>query len=254
MPPELAALGPPRSVHRPGFVGSFSGVARLAVFVLGLLLFFAPVAANIAVHHGQLAPAVHKVLLMVGPLTGLICLAITVWPRSPYTYRVHDDALIVYDRKTLRIIYWDQIQSLNPEISLFRDLALVTCDGHRVPITNVRGYHQLKDTLFLRVRQHLLPQMVAQANAGRMVEFGPLGVSIEALTYKGRTIPWDDVTRLVILTGSGYRHLTVYRGGLLSFSPSIMLNLNLVPNHLMLLELLKQIAPPTLLVPADPRW
>jgi uncharacterized protein DUF6585 len=166
-------------------------------------------------------------------------------------YHVYEDALVVCDRKTMRIVPWDQIQALLPEIPLFRDLTVVTRDGQQLPIKSVRGYHQLGDTLFLRLLDHLLPLMVRRANAGRMVEFGPLGVSIDALRYKGKTVSWDDVTRLVIVIGSGFRHLTVYRRGLLSFWPYIQLNLNLVPNDLMLVELLKRIAPPALLVRRD---
>jgi len=251
---QLAELGPPLSVHAPGPIASMSGFERLATLALGLVLFFAPVAANIAVHKGQFPPSAHKVLLLVGPLTGLICLVIAFWPRSAYTYRVHDDALVIYDRKNIRIIPWDQIQALNPVLSLFRAHMLETSDGQQLPIKNVRGIHQLFDAVFVRVRDHLLPLMFTRACAGRMVEFGPLAVSSDALRYKGHTIPWDDVTSLVIVNGSGYRHLTVSRRGLLSFWPCVRLNLNLVPNDLLLIELLKRIAPPRLLVAANARW
>jgi hypothetical protein len=93
--------------------------------------------------------------------------------------------------------------------------------------------------------------MITRANAGRMVEFGPLGVSIDALRYKGQTVPWDEVAELMILTGSGFRKLMVYRRGGLGLWPFIQLNLNTPPNDLLLL---KQIAPPRLLVAGQARW
>jgi len=83
------------------------------------------------------------------------------------------------------------------------------------------------------------------------VEFGPLGVSIDALRYKGKTVPWEEVTGLLILNGS---KLMAYRRGLLSFWPFFQLNLYTVPNELLLRELLKRIAPPRLLVPGQARW
>src|SRR5262245_28191271 len=253
-PPQLAALGRSLSVHAPGFVAAMSGSSRLVTLVLGLVLFFAPAFVIDAVGHDHLPPSARKVLVYGGLLAGLMCLVIAVVPRSPHTYRVHRDALVVSDRKIMHIVPWDQIQALIPEMPFFKDLTVVTRDGQELPITSVRGYHQLKDTVFVRVRDHLLPLMIKRANAGRMVEFGPLGVSSDALRYKSQTTSWDDVTRLLILTGSGINQLMVYRRSGLGLWAFCRLNLDRVPNNLLLIELLKQIAPPRLLVPAEARW
>jgi hypothetical protein len=254
-PAELAALGPPVRVHGPGILASMSGVARLVTFALGLVLLVAPLGLIAVVGPDQLPPSAERVLLISGIVAGLICLGVAIWPRSPYTYQVHEDALVVSDRKTIRIIPWDQIQALIPELPLLKDLTLVTYDGQQLLIkTSVRDYCQLKYMVFSRVRAHLLPQMLASARAGRMVEFGPLAVSGDALRYKGQTVPWEEVTSLVIVTGSGNRHLRVNCRGILSFWPFCLLNLNLVPNDLLLLELLKQIAPSRLLVSDQARW
>jgi hypothetical protein len=255
-PPELAALGPPLRVHGPGRLASMSGSARLATFALGLLLLVAPAAINRAVGDDQLPQSGRKALFFGGMAAGLTCLVIAVSSRSPCTYQVHHDALVVADRKTLRIVPWDQIQALIPAVPLFKDLIVVTRDGQELPIkASTRDYRQLRDTVFVRVRDHLLPLMIKRADAGRMVEFGRLGVSSDALRYKGKMTPWDKVTQLLILKGSGYRHLMVYRRSGLGLWPFIQLNLNLVPNDLLLLELLKRIAPPRLLVPAEEaRW
>ena len=255
-PPELAALGPPLQVYEPGVIASMSGITRLAMFVLGLLLLFAPAAITGAVGDHQIQPSARTVLIIAGVVAGFICMTIAIAPGSPHTYRIYHDILVVSDRKTLRIVPWDQIQAHVPAIPFFKDLTVVTYDGQKVPIKNsVRGYHQLRDTVFIKVRDHLLPWMVNKANSGRMVEFGPLGVSSYALSYKGRTVPWHEVTKLVILYGSGYRHLSIYRTGIFTFIwPWCFLNLNMLPNDLMLLELLKLIAPSRLLVHKQARW
>jgi Family of unknown function (DUF6585) len=254
-PPELAALGPPLSVHRPGWLASMSGFGRLATFVFGLVLLVAPLAVVNALDADQL-PQSARLVLVFGPILAcLTCLLIAVWPRSPYTYQVHDDALVVSDRKTMRIIPWDQIQAIIPERPLLKDLTVVTRDGQEVPITNVRGYHQLFNTLFIQVRDHLLPLMIRKANAGRMVQFGPLGVSSDALCYQGQTTPWDEVSQMLIMTGSGMYQLMVYHRSSLGIWPFIRLSLGTLPNDLLLRELLKHIAPSRLLVPADQaRW
>jgi hypothetical protein len=254
-PPELAALGPPLSVHAPGWIANMSGFARLATFVFGLVLLAAAVAVAHMVDADQL-PQSARLVLVFGPILAcLTCALIAIWPRSPYTYQVHEDALVVWGRKTMRIIPWDQIQAILPEVPLLKDLALVTRDGQQVPITNVRNYHELVDTVSVKVRDYLLPLMFNRARAGRMVEFGALGVSSDALRYKGTTVPWEEVTKLLILNGSGFRKLMAYRHGILSFWPFCQLNLNTVPNELLLRELLKRIAPERLLVSADQaRW
>ncbi|HZL89676.1 MAG TPA: DUF6585 family protein [Pirellulaceae bacterium] len=253
-PPQLAALGPPRSVYPPGMLASMSGFTRLATFVMGLVLLIGPAAVVSAAAPGQIPPSLVGPLVIGGFLAGLICLALA-FPGTAYTYRVHREALVVSDRKTLRIIPWDQIQALIPYVPLLKDFTVVTRDGQEVPIKgSVRDYHELIYKVFVHVRDRLLPLMIKQAHAGRMVEFGPLGVSGDALRYKGQTVPWEEVTRLMIVTGSGLRHLTVHRRGVLGFWPFIQLNLNTLPNDMLLRELLQHIAPPRLLEPTETRW
>src|SRR5262245_23983869 len=138
---------------------------------------------------------------------------------------------------------------------LFRDLTVETFSGEQVPImTSVRNYADLVGTLFVQVRNHLFPLMLKRADAGRMVEFGNFAVSGYAVRYKGKTISWNDVSRLLIVTGAGYHHLTIYRSGGLGLMPFCQFNLKLVPNDLLLVELLKRVAPPRLLVPHEARW
>lgn len=254
-PPELAALGPPLSVHAPGWIANMSGFARLATFVFGMVLLAVPVVV-VNVMHADHLPESARLALVFGPILAcLTCTLIAIWPRSPHTYQVHEDALVVCNRKTMRIIPWDQIQAILPEMPLVKDLALLTRDGQQVPIRNVRNYHELVDTVSVKVRDCLLPLMFKRARAGRMVEFGPLGVSSYALRYKGETTSWDDVTRLLILSGSGIYQLMVYRRSGLGLWAFCRLKLDRVPNNRLLLELLKYVAPSTLLVPADQaRW
>src|SRR5688572_24841548 len=67
-PPELAALGPPLAVYAPGWLASMSGFARLATFVLGVLLFVAPMAIIDAVGRDQLPKSAPSMLLLGGIL------------------------------------------------------------------------------------------------------------------------------------------------------------------------------------------
>jgi hypothetical protein len=252
-PPELAALGQPLAIHGPGWLASMSGLARLGTFLLGVALLAAPVAAANMFDFDL--PNGARIAVVFGTLGAfLTCLVIAVSPRSRCAYQVHDEALVVADGKTIRIIPWDQIQAIVPERPLVKDLALVTRDGQEVPIKGVRGYHQLVHTLYVRVRDYLLPLMIRRANAGRMVEFGPLGVSCDALRYKGQTTPWDEVVKLLILSGSGIYQLMVYRRSGLGLWAFCRLNLQTLPNDRLLRELLPQIAPDRLLVSAQDRW
>src|SRR5262245_31040743 len=106
-PPELAALGPPLSVHAPGWPASMSGFGRLVTFVLGLVLFIAPFAVIDTVGKDQLPEEARKILLIGGIVAGLVGLVIALLSRSPYTYRVYEDALVVCYRKNIRIVFWD---------------------------------------------------------------------------------------------------------------------------------------------------
>jgi hypothetical protein len=254
-PPELAALGPPLRVHAPGRLASMSGLARFATFVLGLLLVVAAVAVIRASDPIQLSPSASKGLFLGAVAAFLTCLVIAGGSRSTHTYQVHHDALVVSDRETLRILPWNQIQALIPGVPFFKDPTVVTRDGQELPIkAGTRYRRELLETVSVLLRDHLLPLMIKKAHAGRMVEFGPLGVSSYTLNYKGKTTPWDEVTRLLILTGMGMCKLTVYRCSGLGVLPFIQINLDRVPNRLLLIELLKQIAPPRLLVPNQARW
>jgi len=252
-PPEVAALGPPLAVHGPGRLASMSGLARLGTFVLGVLFLVAPVvAANVFEFE---LPNEARIAVVFGTLGACAtCLVIAIAPRTRCTYQIHDEALVVSDGKTLRIIPWDQIQAIVPERPLRANLTLVTRDAQEVPIKAVRDYHQLVDTLHVKVREHLLPLMIRRANAGRMVEFGPLGVSCDALRYKGQTTRWDEVIKLLILSGSGIYQLMVYHRSGLGLWAFCRLNLQTLPNQTLLRELLRHIAPDRLLVSAQDRW
>src|SRR5262249_20187439 len=160
----------------------------------------------------------------------LFCLAISLPPRSPYSYQIHRDAFVVFDRKNMHIVPWDQIQALVPEVPFFKNMMVVTRDGHELPIsTSVRNHGDLVGTILIQLRERLLPRMFKRANAGRMVEFGPYGVSSYGLMYKGQTTSWDDITKMVIVTGQGACKLLVYRSSGLGVWPFIQANLQRVP-------------------------
>jgi hypothetical protein len=80
-----------------------------------------------------------------------------------------------------------------------------------------------------------LPDAVAAAESGGVVEFGPVSLTAEEVRVRGKAAPWSDIKSVTIR--QGYLAIRVHRGR--SFSVA----LNRIPNDFVLLELARQLAP-----------
>jgi hypothetical protein len=80
-----------------------------------------------------------------------------------------------------------------------------------------------------------LPDAVAAAESGGVVEFGPVSLTAQEVRVRGKAAPWSDIKSVTIR--QGYLNIRVHRGR--SFSVA----LNRIPNDFLLLELARQLAP-----------
>jgi hypothetical protein len=147
------------------------------------------------------------------------------------------------DRQALR---WDEVAQLMHPQSFGDDYKLVADDGRQMPIRRyIHGYLELLGTVITRVNQVLLPRAVAALEEGDAVSFGPFAVSRDALAYKGKVLPWEQIAALEIQVGQAGRRLRIRKqGGLL---PWCYAPLDKVPNNSVLLELVRRLCPPRLL-------
>jgi hypothetical protein len=157
------------------------------------------------------------------------------------TYAVYRDALVIVEEDDYLVVPWEALAELNAPRTL------VTADGERFPLgLHVENLGRLYDKV-----QRRLPQALAAVQAGGSVSFGPFTVSSRDIGYRGNTLPWGKVDRMQISGNSrlGTRLLVLWKAG--SFTPWCRGDLNGIANDWLLLEVIRCVCPPRLLVPAE---
>lgn len=240
LPPEVAALGTPDSVHRPG---PWLRLARSqpALFVVGgLALAAASVwfVASVELPSGPLA-----VLYWLPLIVSLFVAVMPFLAGQLHTFYVFPDALVVASEAEYVVIPWEAVEQLNsPRL-------VVTSDGGMFMLeATAEDLGRLYAVVQVRLAARLLPPAFAALGRGEEVEVGPVRLSTEAIRYEGKTLPWARVGKMQIAANVGLatRTLQLWERG--SWSPACQINLNAVPNDWLLVELVKRACPPHLLV------
>jgi hypothetical protein len=169
------------------------------------------------------------------------------------TYLVFREALAVVRDGEWMVVRWDEVRELQSPTITGRSFQLVPRQGRAVPIDQwVENYGGLIQAVVDRVKEVLLPPALDALAAGDRLKFGPFHVSRRGLTYKGKKLRWQDVTRMVLEVGANGRRLTVRRrGGLFGWC---WYDINRIPNNDVFYHILCHAAPAHLLKPSDPRW
>jgi hypothetical protein len=112
-------------------------------------------------------------------------------------------------------------------------------------MTMVSDVGRLLATVIDQVMARQLPRALATVKAGQTVTFGPFAVSAHALTYSDKTVPWSEITKMTIVGPRQRRLVFECQGAMFSWTCL----LGSVPNDFVMLEVIRQICPPHLLVP-----
>jgi hypothetical protein len=112
------------------------------------------------------------------------------------SYLVFRDALVRRRGKDAQIVPWDQIRQVNQTVHpAWKKYQIVTRKGFDLELTaNIANYLALGDLVEERVVAHLLPEALAELEAGRSVRFGPLDVNRGGLSFDGLSCGWSQVS------------------------------------------------------------
>ncbi len=245
LPPEVVALGQAEHIHQPGPLLRLARDNPAMVTIPGSLIVVAGLGIMMA--YGLPGDRFLSIGLFVVMMAGLI-VALLPWLQGGIaSYLVFKDALVVVEGDDFIVIRWEELKELNfPRL-------LVTSDGQKFMLANmVEDLGRLYDTVQFRLRERLLPPVVAALQAGQSVTFGPFTVSKDAISYEGKTLPWSRVRSMQITANAqmGTRTLSIWEGSFLAWCNG---NLNAVPNDWLFLDAVKMVCPPHLLVPAGGR-
>lgn len=117
-------------------------------------------------------------------------------------------------------------------------LELISGDGKKLQVTS--GFRDCREAMGI-ILARILPAMVQRAKAGvqrgETVQFGPVGISATAITWKNSSIPLSEITKAQI-AGS---NLQIKRRG--KWLSAVSVRCDKVPDVLAFLEVLEGFAP-----------
>ncbi len=278
LPPEVAALGKPMSVHPPSAAvmmsakldAKFQAVDwsalpfRIALAVLTFALPFVGCGFTIFflldVPMGNGPPS----LWLTMPLNGVVFGGISafLWwrltrnaktsqptPKQPPKpgaslpgVIIYLDALVHVCDGKFTMIRWDDVQTIDHATG--GNWCITAKDGSKIELpTWIEDDATAIESTIDHVTAMLLPQYLDRIDAGKKVMFGPFGVSKRYVYYKDKKADWNDVTSMRILTGVGYS-LQIFCGWPLPWCSADLLS---APNGQMVYKLMCEVAPKRLL-------
>lgn len=256
LPPEVTALGRPLQVHR----GSAVTTNALLVLILGAVLLAGGVAATIIYFKvpfkkNDKVPK-ETMLYIAGGLGGLgAAICVGAWSAGAFkagghkpSYLIYHQALVLLQDDAATVIHWSDITALISPKHL-GPYHVATADGRKLPISrDVDNYSGLIEAVATRVTEQVVGPAKRALDEGETVNFGPFGVSSEALYYKGKTLPWDKVAVVELQIGRAGRRLRVRASG--SLLPWCYADIDSFPNGTLFPEVLRHVCPPRLLARA----
>jgi hypothetical protein len=191
IPPAVEAMGKAKHVHAP--LKSFGrsirqrpkAIAFLGLLMLGLaaaaLYLFSSEPAALA---GGIAAAA----------VGITLLALSRCPAPPIpTYVVYRDALLIVLGNDFTIIPWKVVTNFH------LDHGITTSDDHHFVLsTQVQGWRHLVQKVQEHIAAEQLPVAQEMVAAGLTAIFGPFGVTNTALTCESKTVPWEQLTKVIV--------------------------------------------------------
>jgi hypothetical protein len=250
LPAELKELGRPDEAFPAKALASTTvGMALLAG---GVLMLATGAGAIYGYFHTKFPkdgpPA--EIVLGVGIFAivmGLVMMAFTVRrpkgqgePNSFCGYLAYPTALVRLKDGRCEIFRWDEIEAFVNPANGMADFQIQAQDGRKLPVDRaIVGYMDLLGTILNRLRGPLLSRAHERLSSGQTVSFGPFGISRAAIEYKGKRLPWDQITELGVTLQNGHRHLRIKCRG--KVWPWCYAALYGIPNESILLNLLGEL-------------
>lgn len=199
-------LGEYPKTRTPELIRTLSAYGAL---LLALLLLFLPTAQG-----GIESPFEHPTTLpALSFFTGLVLLVpslVYAMVGSSYLFSgrvcVFTDGFVYFKRGKATVFRWEDvafIQKLRIQGPYsFANYTLIKhADGHVISL-RIRGIAPFISLLHVRVAAARKLKMQKAYEAGTMLTFGPLDVSLEGVSYQKRLLPWSDIDRIFLLSGT----------------------------------------------------
>ena len=172
-------------------------LSALGVLLLGLFLIYFAIVQSIAL------------VAIAGSALSALGLIYSVWSafylfsRSMYAFT---DGFIYFKRGKPVVFRWEDVSFV---LNTQRQQGLVVAhyveikhaDGHWVTF-RIRDMDPFISLLHARVAVARKPKMMKEYEAGKVLKFGPLDLSLAGVSYQKRSLPWSDVERIFLLSGT----------------------------------------------------
>lgn len=245
VPPEVQSLGQAEAMVRPSAVWTTLVKCR---YVLAFLIVAATGGTYAVIFEqarikGQLDQMLSVPGLAVFGGLGLLFLglAVLVCRMSPdmATVLFYGEAAVVTQGNKCALIPWKQL--------LWRPGIISTSGGQEFRCTWMENHDRFEERIWALTAEHWVPAALERIQAGETVTCGDLSISSTHVGYKDQTIPWTDVTGLMIQVGKIYR-LAISNSGFFAWAT---VDLHQIPNARGIEQLIASVCPRRLLQPVQ---
>lgn len=246
-PPAVVELGAPQRVHPAAPFhttegGRFTIVGGVACLLLGVGMTIFSILQS---HPWPLFAIAFGVQLLGG---GLVAAAFLMRSSQPASYAICAEGLARWDTTAWDAVAWEDVDELLSPQGFRDEYRLLAVDGEEIPIGRwVEKYDELIAAVYDQVAAVRIPRAHAALASGVAAEFGPIGLTRDAIHYNGKKLPWERVKSVTILIVNGAMSLKIVDRQALVL-PWCDVPLNRIPSEGAFLEVLKATCPPRLLV------
>jgi len=242
--PPIDDLGEPEQIYRG------SGWRRLVGWGLALVCFGLVAAIGYGVlNQPDKNPAggIGLMVLFAAGGFGCVYMALTIGGLS---YLVFPGALVQRRGGQSTVIPWSHIREVTQTIHvLWKKYRIRARGGVDIHLTaDIKNHVALGSKIEEKLVEHLLPDALAQLDAGETIQFGALGVNRAGLYVENEQSPWPHTALSIGLqmdrvndpTHAKLMYLHVYTQ---ARAKSFKVEVGQIPNFCLLLELVRQNAP-----------
>jgi hypothetical protein len=184
-------------------------LSACGALLLALLLLFLPTA-----HGGIESPFVNPTTLpALSFFAGLVLLVpsfIYALVGSSYLFSgrvcAFTDGFIYFKRGKPEVFRWEDVKlilktRIQGQYSFSSYTSVIRADGYSASL-HIRGIGPFLSLLYVRVAAARKLKMQKAYEAGTVLTFGPLDVSLEGVNYQKRLLPWSDIDQIFLLSGT----------------------------------------------------
>jgi hypothetical protein len=114
---------------------------------------------------------------------------------------IFEEGLVAFQEGRVFVCRWDEIAWVRDEVLMQNDAFIIRCtvmtrSGQQWSLRNdvdLTEVPRILDYLINETKQRLVPRLLAELEAGQVVEFGDLKLSPEGVVHGERVLPWAEL-------------------------------------------------------------